>query len=102
MQLQALGSALETAPRALTPGCGVAQCRAMSTAPPSLDTQSLSTDPSLTPEEVQWLRMRKLQDERSAWAWKVVKAYFPWIVSIGGTATSVIYWVVTHFTWKTP
>lgn len=56
----------------------------------------------LTEAEVACLREVKLERERSAWAWSQIRTYAPWIVAITSAASSAIYWLVTHISFKAP
>ena len=51
---------------------------------------------ALTPEELTYLRKRKEQDERAAWAWQVIRTHAPWLLAIGSALGSAAYWFLTH------
>jgi len=49
-----------------------------------------------TPEELAYLRRRKEQDERAAWALQVIRSNAPWLIGIGTAIGSAVYWFLTH------
>lgn len=49
-----------------------------------------------TAEEAEYLRRRKLEDDRASWAWHTIKTHAPWISAVIAMLGGVAYWVLTH------
>ena len=54
----------------------------------------------LTPEEMAYVRNRKLADERAGWAWQWLRANVPWIAGCVSAFGAAVYWFATNLTWK--
>lgn len=49
-----------------------------------------------TSEEADYLRKRKLEDDRASWAWQTIKTHAPWVTALLAMLGAVAYWVLTH------
>lgn len=49
-----------------------------------------------TAEEAEYLRRRKLDDDRASWAWHVIKTHAPWVTTVLGALGLGAWWVLTH------
>lgn len=49
-----------------------------------------------TAEEAEYLRRRKLEDDRASWAWHTIKTHAPWVSAVLAMISAAAYWVLTH------
>lgn len=49
-----------------------------------------------TPEELQYLRDRKLADERAAWAWQQIRKHAPWVAVVASMVGTGVAYLLTH------
>lgn len=49
-----------------------------------------------TAEEAEYLRRRKVEDDRASWAWQTIKTHAPWVSAVLAMLGGVAYWVLTH------
>ena len=51
---------------------------------------------TLTEDEITYLRERKLQDERAAWAVKVTKERLPLVFALVSAIGTLLWWLLNH------
>lgn len=49
-----------------------------------------------TADEMAYLRRRKLDDERAAWAWQQVRRHAPWVAGLASAISGVVVYLATH------
>ena len=60
------------------------------------DLALLSAIKSLTAEDIAFLHRKRLEDDRAAWVWQIVRTHAPWVMVIASMIGSGVYWVLTH------
>ena len=50
----------------------------------------------LTPEEIQWVRLKMREEMYLSWAWARVRKYAPWVVTVGTVLSTAVAWLLTH------
>lgn len=49
-----------------------------------------------TAEELQWLKERKLDDERAAWLWQQIRKHAPWVGVVAAMIGGGLAWLVNN------
>lgn len=49
-----------------------------------------------TPDEMVYLRQRKLDDERATWAWQQVRKHAPWVAGLASALSAVVVFLASH------